>query len=143
MANINLTDSSNIKVVQSGGDISLDFKTSGEIGDLSLLTTSNKSSLVSAINEVNSLKFAYGQELFSSVGSNSYKDVVISFASAGFTSTPNIVFGVEGNSTGGANGSTLPAVVRSTLTTTSCTIRYYNASSSSITNYVNWIAIGT
>lgn len=143
MANINLTDSSNIKVVQNGSNISLDFTTNGDIGNLSNLTTSDKSSLVNAINEINSLKFAYGQATFSSVGANSYKDATINFASAGFTSNPTIVFGVEGNSTGGANGSTLPAVVRSTLSTTGCTVRYYNASSSSITNYVNWIAIGT
>ena len=52
MANINLTDSSNIKVVQSGGDISLDFTTTGDIGDLTSLDTSDTSSLVSAINEV-------------------------------------------------------------------------------------------
>lgn len=55
MANINLTDSSNIEVVQNGGDISLDFTTTGDIGDLSTLTTTDNSSLVGAINEVNGL----------------------------------------------------------------------------------------
>lgn len=55
MANINLTDSSNIEVVQSGGDISLDFTTTGDIGDLSTLTTTDNSSLVGAINEVDGL----------------------------------------------------------------------------------------
>lgn len=55
MANINLTDSSNIEVVQSGGDISLDFTTTGDIGDLSTLTTTDNSSLVGAINEVNQI----------------------------------------------------------------------------------------
>lgn len=59
MANINLTDSSNIKVVQNGSDISLDFTAGGQvatnttnIGTLANLTTTDKTDLVSAINEV-------------------------------------------------------------------------------------------
>lgn len=143
MAHVNLNDSSNIKVVQSGDFISLDLTTTGVVGNLTQLTTANKSSLVDAINEVNSLKFAYGQVAFVSVSSGSYKDATIDFTSAGFTSTPTITLGVEGNGSGGANGSTVPAVVRNSLTTTGCTIRYYNGSTSTISNYVNWIAIGT
>lgn len=60
MANLNLQDSSNIKVVQSGSDISLDFASGGQvetnttaIGTLSNLNTTDKTDLVSAINEVN------------------------------------------------------------------------------------------
>lgn len=60
MANINLTDSSNIEVVQNGGDISLDFTAGGQvatnttnIGTLANLTTNDKTDLVSAINDVN------------------------------------------------------------------------------------------
>lgn len=60
MANLNLQDSSNIKVVQSGSDISMDFASGGQvetnttaIGDLTDLTTTDKSNLVDAINEVN------------------------------------------------------------------------------------------
>lgn len=59
MANLNLQDSTNIKVVQNGSDISLDFKTGGQvdtnttdIGDLTQLTTTDNSSLVNAINEI-------------------------------------------------------------------------------------------
>lgn len=52
MANINLTDSSNIEVVQNGGNISLDLTTTGVIGDLSNLNTTDKDSLVDAINEI-------------------------------------------------------------------------------------------
>lgn len=149
MANINLRDSSNIKVVQSGSDIRLDFTSGGQvatntsaIGTLANLNTTNKSNLVNAINEVNSFKIAYGQVAFTSVASGSYKDATINYASAGFTSTPTITLGVEGNGSGGANGSTVPAVLRNSLTTTGCTIRYYNGSTSTISNYVNWIAIG-
>lgn len=60
MANLNLQDSSNIKVVQNGSDISLDFTSGGlvtqnttNIGTLANLTTTDKTDLVSAINEVN------------------------------------------------------------------------------------------
>ncbi len=61
MANINLTDSSNIEVVQNGSTISLDLTTTGVIGDLTSLTTSDTSSLVSAINELhNSMYFKNG-----------------------------------------------------------------------------------
>lgn len=51
---VNLVDSSNIKVNQAGDDISLDFSTTGAIGDLTTLTTTDKSSLVGAINELDS-----------------------------------------------------------------------------------------
>lgn len=50
---VNLVNSSNIEVTQAGDDISLDFSTTGAIGDLTTLTTTDKSSLVGAINEVN------------------------------------------------------------------------------------------
>lgn len=53
MANVNLVGSSNIKVNQSGNNIFLDFTTTGAIGDLTTLTTTDKSSLVGAINEIN------------------------------------------------------------------------------------------
>lgn len=59
MANLNLQDSSNIKVVQSGSDISLDFASGSQvelntnkIGDLTTLTTTDNTTLVNAINEV-------------------------------------------------------------------------------------------
>lgn len=57
MANLNLQDSTNIKVVQSGTDISLDFATGSQvdtnttnIGDLTNLNTPDDDSLVDAIN---------------------------------------------------------------------------------------------
>lgn len=53
MANLNLVNSSNIQVVQNDADISLDLTTTGSIGDLTQLTTTDKDSLVDAINEVN------------------------------------------------------------------------------------------
>lgn len=57
MANINLTDSSNIQVNQSGDNIELDFTSGGQvaqnttnIGDLNNLNTANTDDLVSAVN---------------------------------------------------------------------------------------------
>lgn len=57
---VNLIDSTNIEVIQSGNDISLDFASGGQveentthIGNLSNLNTTDKSSLVGAINEIN------------------------------------------------------------------------------------------
>jgi hypothetical protein len=149
MANINLNDSSNIKVVQSGSDIRLDFTSGGQvatntsaIGTLANLNTTDKSNLVNAINEVNSFKIAYGTTGLVSHSGNGYKDTGIDFSSAGFTSNPVVIAGLQGNSTGAVNGSGIVAVVASSLTTSGCTLRYYNNSSSSPANYINWIAIG-
>jgi hypothetical protein len=56
---VNLVNSNNIEVNQNGDNISLDFASGGQveentsnIGDLSNLNTTEKSNLVSAINEV-------------------------------------------------------------------------------------------
>lgn len=150
MANLDLRNSSNIKVVQNDNIISLDFVSGGQvdenttaIGNLANLNTTNKTDLVSAINEVNSFKIAYGQVSITSVSAGSYKDATIDFSSAGFTSNPTITLGIEGNGTGSAHASSAPAVVHNSLSTTGCTIRYYNSSSSTLSNYINWIAIGT
>ena len=68
MANLSLQDSSNIKVVQNGLNVSLDFTTTGDIGDLTSLDTSDTSSLVSAINEVYNETFYNPGDTYSQSG---------------------------------------------------------------------------
>lgn len=82
---------------------------------------------------------ASGHETFSSIATNSYADVTVTFNTA-FNSAPHVVACLSTTGTAGNIGNVSVAV--HTISKTGCTIRVFNNRGSALSPAVEWIAIG-
>ena len=74
------------------------------------------------------------------VAANAYVDVAVSFG-VDMDAVPNVVCGVDSNSTAGAIGNITAAVLTGSVTVSGFTCRIFNAGSSSRIPAVQWIAV--
>ena len=112
------------------------------IGSLSSLTTTDKSSLVGAVNEVNNRtpKIQYGYVNVGYCGANAVTTATISYS--GFTTTPKIIACLDLVTSQINNTHDLTiAVNEDNVTTVSAEIDIINLSSALYAGF-NWIAIG-
>lgn len=118
-------------------------KVSEAIGSLSHLTTTDKSSTVKAINEVNNRtpKIQYSQANAGLLSANSVTTVNITYS--GFTSKPIIIACLDMVASQINNTRDITVTVKEdTVTTTTAEIDIINLGSS-VYGGINWIAIGS
>lgn len=82
---------------------------------------------------------ASGHETFSSIATNSYADVTVTFNTA-FNSAPHVVACLSTTGTAGNIGNVSVAV--HSISKTGCTIRVFNNRGSALSPAVEWIAVG-
>ena len=110
-----------------------------ERSDALTLTTGGALEVADPATTRLNLGFDSGTIVGSSVAANSYYDLNVTFNKT-FAAAPNVVAGFVSNSTGADMGSLSCSV--HTITTTGCTVRIFNNSSSARTPYITWIAVG-
>ena len=107
-------------------------------GSLANLTTTAKGSLVAAINEVNG-RIAAGQSAASvSITSNSYEERTYSFGNT-FSAAPKVFLQLTGTGDNAYRGNVSAFVV--SATTTTVTVRFFNASAATLSVGLNWLAV--
>lgn len=90
----------------------------------------------------NLVEFASGV-VSDNVGGGSYKDFSIAFPSGKFSSAPSVVASLGG----GSSASTATSLYGMTnltvynISSTGCTIRFYNGGSTTLTPSIQWIAL--
>ena len=82
-----------------------------------------------------------GEISIASTAAGTYSDTTVTFEST-FTSTPTVVVGLRSGSSSANLGSCSCSVVPTSVTTTGCTVRFFNNGSTAAGPGVNWIAIG-
>lgn len=71
---------------------------------------------------------------------SSYADAVVTFDRE-LAGNPVVVCGLQGNASSSKYGYLSASVVRSSISTTGCTLRLYNADTAEHANYISWIAV--
>ena len=82
-----------------------------------------------------------GEISIASTAAGTYSDTTVTFGST-FTSTPTVVVGFRSGSSSANLGSCSCSVVPTSVTTTGCTVRFFNNGSTAVGPGVAWIAIG-
>ena len=131
--------SGQFKIVKTTWDVLKGRYEEMELGELS--TSLSEALGLSNTNqrETNS-NIRQGRIAGTSVAANSYVDVAVSFG-VDMDAVPNVVCGIDSNSTAGAIGDLTAAVLTDSVTVSGFTCRIFNAGSSGRIPAVQWIAI--